>query len=257
MIQGGFGIVRGFLRRGGARIRDCGVQWGQGLFIVPQFLCMERAVMVGWSLAVVAHRGAVIGHPSKILLMVILRPELIGPPPFGVVVVPVIVVSVSPMVSVTAVLVVRSLPGQVVGPIASRPVGVHMPPVPVVMVLVPVLLVLVVPVTAPGRVAVATPIVELSFPLPVASICIAKVSLVGVTVVISWMSMHLWAMGARQMRLLRVKVVRGMGLRYQRIPAGARGLWSKWFLTTNHVIFLLLLLLFLRSFLMSHLIQLM
>ena len=46
-----------------------------------------------------------------------------------------------------------------------------MPPVPIMVVLVPVLLILMVPVTPPGRIAVATTIVELSFPLPVASIC--------------------------------------------------------------------------------------
>ena len=43
-------------------------------------------------------------------------------------------------------------------------------------------------------------------------------SLVGVIVVISWMSMHLWAMRGRQMRLLRVKVVWGVRLRHQGIP---------------------------------------
>lgn len=36
----------------------------------------------------VAHRGAVIRHSSEILLVVILRPEFIGSPPFGVVMVP-------------------------------------------------------------------------------------------------------------------------------------------------------------------------
>lgn len=67
-------------------------------------------------------------------------------------------------------------------------------------------------------------------------------SLVGVIIVISWVSVHLWAMGGRQVRLLRVKVVRGVGLRYQGVPAGTRSLWSKRLLTTNHIIFLLLLL---------------
>lgn len=94
-----------------------------------------------------------------------------------------------------------------------------MPPVPVMVVLVPVLLILVVPVAAPGRVAVATTIGELPFPLPVSSICIAKVSLVGVTVVVSWVSVHLWAMRGRQMRLRWVQVVRAVGLREQRISA--------------------------------------
>lgn len=120
-----------------------------------------------------------------------------------------------------------------------------MSPVPVVVVLVPVLFVLMVPVACPGGVAVATTIVKLPLPLPVSSVCITKVPLVGVIVVISWVSMHLWAMGGRQMRLLGVQVVGVVGLRHQGVPAGARGLRSKWFLTTNHIIFLLLLLLFL------------
>ena len=72
--------------------------------------------------------------------------------------------------------------------------------------------------------------------------CSAKVSLVGVIVVVSWVSVHLWAVRGRQMRLLRVKVVRGVGLRHQGVTAGTRGLWSKWFLTPNHILFLLLLL---------------
>lgn len=84
---------------------------------------------------------------------------------------PVIVVPVAPVLSVAAVLVVRPLPRQAVGAVAPRAVGVQVPPVPVVVVLVPVLLVLVVPVTPPGRVVTATAIAELSFPLPVASIC--------------------------------------------------------------------------------------
>lgn len=120
--------------------------------------------------------------------------------------VPVIIVSVSPVVSVTVVLLIWSLSGHVVGSVASRTVGIHMSPVTIVVVLIPVLLILMVPVAPPGGIITAA-IVELSFPLPVSSICITKVSLVGVTVVISWMSMHLWAMGGRQMRLLRMKVV--------------------------------------------------
>lgn len=95
-----------------------------------------------------------------------------------------------------------------------------MPPVPIMVVLVPVLLILMVPVTPPGQIAIATTIVELSFPLPVASICITEVSLVGVTVVVSWVSMHLRAMRGRQVRLLWVKVVRGVGLRHQGVTAG-------------------------------------
>lgn len=154
----------------------------------------------------VAHRGAVIRHSAEILLVVILRPKFIGSPPLGVMMVPVIIISVSPVVSVTAVLVIRPLSGHVVGPIASRTVGIHMSPVPIMVVLIPVLLILMVPVAAPGWIVAAT-IVELSFPLPISSICITEVSLVGVTVVISWVSMHLGAMGGRQMRLLRVKVM--------------------------------------------------
>lgn len=83
--------------------------------------------------------------------------------------IPVVIVSVSPVVSV-AVLVVGPLPGQAVGPVAGT-VAVHVPPVPVVVVLVPMLFILVVPVTPPGRVAVASAVAELPFPLPVSSIC--------------------------------------------------------------------------------------
>jgi len=118
----------------------------------------------------VAHRGAVVRHSSEILLVVVLRPKFIGSPPLRVMMVPVIVISVSPVVSVTAVLVIRSLSGQAVGSIAPGTVGVHVSPVTIMVVLVPVLLILVVPVAAPRRV-VATTIVELSFPLPVSSIC--------------------------------------------------------------------------------------
>lgn len=160
-----------------------------------------------------------IRHPPEILLVVILRPKFIRSPPLGLMMVPVIIISVSPVVSVAAVLVIGSLPGQVVGPVAPRTVAVHVSPVPVVMVLVPVLLVLMVPVTAPRRVVVAAAVAELPVPLPVPSICIAEVPLVGVIIVISWVSMHLWAMGGRQMRLLRVKAVWGVRLRHQGIPA--------------------------------------
>lgn len=154
----------------------------------------------------VAHWRAVIRHSSEILLVVILRPKLIRSPPLGVMMVSVVVVSMAPVVSVAAVLIIRSLPGQIVGPIASRTVGIHMSPVTVVVILVPVLFVLMVPVTAPGWIVIASTIAELSFPLPVSSFCI-KMSFVGVIVVISWVSVHLWAMGGRQMRLLRVKAV--------------------------------------------------
>lgn len=59
----------------------------------------------------VAHRWAVIRHSSEILLVVILRPKLIGSPSLGVMMVSVIVVSMAPVVSVTAVLIVWPLPG--------------------------------------------------------------------------------------------------------------------------------------------------
>lgn len=167
----------------------------------------------------VAHRGPVIRHSSEILLVVILRPEFIRSPPLGVMVVPVVIISVPPMVSVAAVLVIGSLSGQVVGSVAPRTVAVHVSPVPVVMVLVPVLLILMVPVAAPWRIAVAATVAKLPFPLPVASICVTEVPLVGVVVVVSRVSMHLWAVGGRQVRLLRVKAVRGMRLRRQGIPA--------------------------------------
>lgn len=200
----------------------------------------------------VPHRGAVVRHSSEILLVVILGPKFIRSPPLGVMMVPVIIISVSPVVSVTTVLIIRPLPGQAVGPVAPRTVGIHVSPVPIMVVLIPVLLILMMPVTTPRRIVVTTTIAELSFPLPVPSVCITKVSLVGVTIVVSWMSMHLRAVGGGQMRLLGVKAMWDMGLRHQGIPAGARGLWAKWLLNTNHVIFLLLLLLFLSSFLMSH-----
>lgn len=44
--------------------------------------------MLGGPLAMVAHRRAVVGHPSKILLVVTLRPEVIRSPPLRIVVVP-------------------------------------------------------------------------------------------------------------------------------------------------------------------------
>lgn len=83
---------------------------------------------------------------------------------------PVIIVSVSPVVSVAVVLLIRSLSGHVVGPVASRTVGVHMSPLTIVVVLIPMLLILMVPVAPPGG-TVTTAIVELSLPLPVSSIC--------------------------------------------------------------------------------------
>lgn len=83
--------------------------------------------------------------------------------------VPVIIVSVSPVVSVAAVLLIRSLSGHVVRPVASRTVGVHVSPVTIMVILIPVLFILMVPVTSPGC-TVTTAIAELSFPLPVSSI---------------------------------------------------------------------------------------
>lgn len=166
--------------------------------------------------------------------------------------VPVIIIPVSPVVSVAAVLVIGPLSGQVVGSVTPRTVTVHVSPVSIMVVLVPVLFILMVPITAPRRIVVATTVVEFPLPLPVSSVCITEVSLVGVTVVITWVSVHLWAMGGRQMRLLRMKAVRGVGLREQGVPARARGLWSEWLLPTKRIILLLLFLLFLRSFLMSH-----
>lgn len=88
--------------------------------------------------------------------------------------VPVIIVSVSPVVSVAVVLLIRPLSGHVVRAVAPRTVGIHMPPVTIVVVLIPMLLILMVPVAPPGG-AVTTTIVELSFPLPVSSICKRKV----------------------------------------------------------------------------------
>lgn len=44
--------------------------------------------------------------------------------------------------------------------------------------------------------------------------CITKVSLVGVTIVIPWVSVHLRPVGGRQVRLLGVQAVRGVGLRH-------------------------------------------
>lgn len=94
------------------------MQWGQGLLVLPQFVCVEGTVVVRGPLAMVAHRGAVVRHAAEVLLVVVLRPKFVGSPPFRVVVVPVVVISVPPVVSVAAVWVVGSLPGHVVGPVA-------------------------------------------------------------------------------------------------------------------------------------------
>lgn len=50
-----------------------------------------------------------------------------------------------------------------------------MSPVTIVVVLIPVLLILMVPVAPPGGIVTAT-IVELSFPLPVSSICKRRIT---------------------------------------------------------------------------------
>lgn len=80
----------------------------------------------------------------------------------------------SPVVSVAVVLLIWSLSGHVVRSVAPRAVGIHMPPVTIVVVLIPMLLILMVPVAPPGG-TVTTAIVELSFPLPVSSICKRKI----------------------------------------------------------------------------------
>lgn len=49
---------------------------------------MEGPVVVRRSLAMVSHGWPVIRHPSEILLVVVLRPELIGSSTLGIVVVP-------------------------------------------------------------------------------------------------------------------------------------------------------------------------
>lgn len=76
------------------------------------------------------------------------------------------------MVSVTAVLFVRPLAGEVIWSVVPRAaVWVSTrSPVPIVVVLVPVLLVLVMPLPAPHLVAVAT-VAELSISLPLSSVC--------------------------------------------------------------------------------------
>lgn len=89
MIERRLGIVGGFLRGGRARVRHGRVGWREGLFVIPQFVCVEGPVVVRRSLAVVAHGRPVVRHPPEILLVVVLRPEIVGPPPFGIVVVPV------------------------------------------------------------------------------------------------------------------------------------------------------------------------
>lgn len=155
--------------------------------------------------------------------MVVLRPEVVRPPPFGIVVVPVVVVSVASVVSVAVVLLVRPLAGEVVwSVVAGAPVGIPpRPPVPVVVVLVPVLLVLVVPLPAPHLVAVAT-VVELSIPLPVSSVCVAEMPLVWMAVVVPWVPMHLLlGVGRGHVDLLGMRIVRHVRLGHHGIAAGA------------------------------------
>lgn len=76
------------------------------------------------------------------------------------------------MVSVTVVLFVWSLAGEVIWSVVpGAPVGISTrSPIAVVVVLVPVLLILVVPLATPHLAAVAA-IVELPIPLPFSSVC--------------------------------------------------------------------------------------
>lgn len=88
---------------------------------------------------------------------------------------PVIIISVASVVSITVVLFIGPLAGEVIWsvvPRASVRVSTRSP-VPVVVVLVPVLLVLVVPFPSPHLVAVAA-VVELSISLPVSPVCNEK-----------------------------------------------------------------------------------
>lgn len=78
----------GFLRGGWARVRHCRVRWRERLFVISRFVCVEGPVVVRRSLAMVSHGWPVIRHPSEILLVVVLRPELIGSSTLGIVVVP-------------------------------------------------------------------------------------------------------------------------------------------------------------------------
>lgn len=213
----------GFLRGGRARVRHRRVRWREGLFVIAQFVCVEGPVVVRRSLAVVAHGRPVVRHPPEILLVVVLRPEVVGPSAFGIMVVPVVVVAVAPVVAVAVVLLVGPLAGQVVwSVVAGAAVGIPpRPPLPVVVVLVPVLLVLVVPLPAPHLVAVAT-VVELSIPLPVSSVCVAEMSLVWVAVVVPGVAVHLLlGVGRGHVDLLGVRIVRHVGLGHHGIAAGA------------------------------------
>lgn len=88
MIQGRLGIVWGLLRRRGARVRDLGVRKGEQLFVFCRFVRVERPVVIRGALAVVPDGGPVVRHPPEVLRVVIWGPELVGPPPLGIVVVP-------------------------------------------------------------------------------------------------------------------------------------------------------------------------
>lgn len=88
MIKRRLGIMGGFLRGGRARVRHCRVRRRERLFVIPRFVCVEGPVVVRRSLAMVSHGWPVIRHPSEILLVVVLRPELIGSSTLGIMVVP-------------------------------------------------------------------------------------------------------------------------------------------------------------------------
>lgn len=164
-----------------------------------------------------------IRHPSEILLVVVLRPELIRSSTLGIVVVPVVIISVASVVSVTVVLFVWPLAGEVIWSVVPRaPVGLSTrSPIPVVVVLVPVLLILVMPLSTPHLVAVAT-VVELSIPLPFSSVCVAEMSLVWMAIVVTRVPVHLLlGMGRGQVDLLGMRIVRHVRLGHHRVAAGA------------------------------------
>lgn len=173
----------------------------------------------------VSHRWSVIRHSSEILLVVILGPELIGSSPLGIVMVSVVIISVSPVVSVTVVLLIRPLAGEVIWSVVpGASVGVATrPTLPIVVILVPVLLILVMPFSTPHLGAVA-PIVKFPISLPVSSICITEVPLVRVVVVVPRVPMHLLRVRGGQVEFLRMGVGRQVRLRHEGIPAGARRL---------------------------------
>lgn len=184
--------------------------------------------MVRRSRAMVSHGWPVIRHSSEFLLVVVLGPELIRSSPLGIVMVSVIIISVSPVVSVTVVLLIRPLAGEIIWSVVpGASVGLATrPTIPVVVILVPVLLVLVMPFSTPDLVAVAT-IVKFPISLPVSSICVTEVSLVRVAVVIPLVPVHLLRVRGGQVEFLRMRVGRQVRLRHEGIPAGARRLWAE------------------------------